>query len=70
MPKLDQPYDLNVLPQAHAKMLEDHFACIGAGGAAASALLLGLLGGRIRNRETGDAAPSSTGSEKGGATVG
>lgn len=46
------------------------FACIGAGGAAASALLLGLLGGRIRNRETGEAAPSSTGSEKGGATVG
>lgn len=29
MPKLDQPYDLNVLPAVHAKMLEDHFARIG-----------------------------------------
>ncbi len=29
MPKLDKPFDLNVLPQVHAKMLEDHFAYIG-----------------------------------------
>ena len=29
MPKLDQPFDFNVLARPHAKMLEDHFARIG-----------------------------------------